>query len=210
MSPSPTRLRRVSGIGVTAVALAALTACGNSQADPGPAGGGSTLTQIAVQGAVTPGPSTDSPTPGATGDTQRCAPLPAPFTQIDACNAIAVTTAALTTMYSTDPTHDTSSQDAILRAVPLLSEQLVSRISAPTAGGQGNVEWQKLKDAHQKVVATVSVHRQDQSSYYTVIRKAVPASGAGPTKTLTTITASPTLTQVAGSGFRVDDINPLS
>lgn len=191
-----------------------LVACGGAPSeDQYPPASTSTKTSVAVEGGVQDGSATADPTAKAASPTQ-CAPLPSPFTKINACNAIEVTTAALTTMYSTNPTTDKSSQDAVLRAVPLLSSSLIARIAAPASGdaAQGNAEWNALKTKRQKVIATVTVHKQDQSAYYQIARKAVPvnADNTTPGQRLDPITASPAITQVPGMGFRVDSINPLS
>lgn len=202
----------ICGSGVMAAAVL-LTACGGSSpTEPTPST--AAHTSVAVDGDARAGASAQTDTPGTASSADNCAPLPAPFSEVDACNAIDVATAALTTMYTTNPATDRTSQDAILRAVPLLSPNLVSQIAAPAPGdaAQGNVEWNRLKARHQKVIATVTVHRQDQSAYYVIERKAIPANATNTAagQPLSAITASPAIINTDGTGFRLDSINPTS
>ncbi|MDV6310054.1 hypothetical protein [Gordonia amicalis] len=190
-----------------AIAAAALLAgCGNNTDDTDHYPSVVTSTQVQVEGSVEP---STEPKPSVAKPTS-CAKLPEPFTDVDACNEQSVALTALRTMYSTNPTRDASSQDAMLRAVPLLSSAMISRIVAPTKGNQ-NTEWANLKSSRKRVVATVTIQTENQSSYYQISRKAVPvdAGNDAPGTTLDTIAVSATLTVVDGMGYRLDTLTPI-
>lgn len=185
----------------------ALTGCGSdTDADQYPSVVTSTEVQVEGSVAASEGPSTST---AATPD--ACAKLPEPFTDVDACDQQAVALTALRTMYSTNPTRDTSSQDAVLRAVPLMSSAMISRIAAPAKGAQ-NAEWADLKASRKRVVATVTIQKENQSTYYQITRKAVPveASNDATGTKLDTIATSAKLVVVDGMGYRLDSITPIT
>lgn len=202
-----TRTRMTQRVAVSAAAAALLAGCssGNDDTDQYPSVVIST--QVQVEGSVAPpaGPNNSPAKPDS------CAKLPEPFTDVDACDEKAVALTALRTMYSTNPTRDTSSQDAMLRAVPLLSSAMIGRIVAPTKGAQ-NTEWANLKAARKRVVATVTIQTENQSTYYQISRKAVPvgADNDSPGTTLDVIAVSATLTVVDGMGYRLDTLTPIT
>ncbi len=202
-----TRTRMTQLVAVSAAAAALLAGCssGNDDTDQYPSV--VTSTQVQVEGSVAP-PAGPNPSPAKP---DSCAKLPEPFTDVDACDDKAVALTALRTMYSTNPTRDTSSQDAMLRAVPLLSSAMIGRIVAPTKGAQ-NTEWANLKAARKRVVATVTIQTENQSTYYQISRKAVPvgADNDEPGTTLDVIAVSATLTVVDGMGYRLDTLTPIT
>ena len=202
-----TRTRMTQVVAVSAAAAALLAGCssGNDDTDQYPSV--VTSTQVQVEGSVAP-PAGPNPSPAKP---DSCAKLPEPFTDVDACDDKAVALTALRTMYSTNPTRDTSSQDAMLRAVPLLSSAMIGRIVAPTKGSQ-NTEWANLKAARKRVVATVTIQTENQSTYYQISRKAVPVGGDNdaPGTTLDVIAVSATLTVVDGMGYRLDTLTPIT
>ncbi|MFE0750834.1 hypothetical protein [Gordonia sp. NPDC058843] len=202
-----TRTRITQMVAAAAAAAALLAGCGAGSDDTDQYPSVVTSTQVQVEGGVTP--SAGQKPPAAKPDS--CAKLPEPFTDVDACNEEAVALTALRTMYSTNPTRDTSSQDAVLRAVPLLSSAMIGRIVAPTKGSQ-NTEWANLKASRKRVVATVTIQAENQSTYYQISRKAVPvgADNDAPGTTLDTIAVSATLTVVDGMGYRLDTLTPIT
>ncbi|MCZ4581543.1 hypothetical protein O4158_21125 [Gordonia amicalis] len=194
-------------VAATAAAAALLAGCGSNNDNTDQYPSVVTSTQVQVEGSVTP---SAGPKPSA-AKPDSCARLPEPFTNVDACNEQSVALTALRTMYSTNPTRDTSSQDAMLRAVPLMSSAMISRIVAPTKGSQ-NTEWSNLKASRKRVVATVTIQTENQSTYYQINRKAVPveADNDAPGTTLDTIAVSATLTVVDGMGYRLDTLTPIT
>lgn len=201
-----TRTRMTQLVAVSAAAAALLAGCGADNDDTDQYPSVVTSTQVQVEGSVAPpGPNPSPAKPDS------CAKLPEPFTDVDACDEKAVALTALRTMYSTNPTRDTSSQDAMLRAVPLLSSAMIGRIVAPTKGAQ-NTEWANLKASRKRVVATVTIQTENQSTYYQISRKAVPvgADNDAPGTTLDIIAVSATLTVVDGMGYRLDTLTPIT
>lgn len=195
---------------VAALALLGVAGCGSDEGtDKYPSV--VTSTQARVEGSVDAGqaPTSAQASPGS------CAKLPDPFAGVDACDKSAVAIAALSTMYSTNPTKDKTTQDAVLRAIPLLSSAMIGRIAAP-ATGEGaqsqNAEWADLRASGKRVVATVTMHKENQSTYYQITRKAIPADASDTTagKQLDSIAASPTFVVVPGMGYRLDAINPVT
>lgn len=207
MTRTKTTRRLTQTIAIAAASAALLAGCGAGSDDTDQYPSVVTSTQVQVEGSVTP---SSGPKPSA-AKPASCAKLPEPFTDVDACNEEAVALTALRTMYSTNPTRDASSQDAMLRAVPLLSSAMIGRIVAPTKGSQ-NTEWANLKASRKRVVATVTIQTENQSTYYQISRKAVPvgADNDAPGTTLDTIAVSATLTVVDGMGYRLDTLTPIT
>ncbi|WP_288814124.1 hypothetical protein [uncultured Gordonia sp.] len=207
MTPTRTTRRPTQIVAATAAAAALLAGCGTGSNDTDQYPSVVTSTQVQVEGSVTPSPG-PKPSPAKPAS---CAKLPDPFADVDACNEEAVALTALRTMYSTNPTRDASSQDAMLRAVPLMSSAMIGRIVAPTKGAQ-NTEWANLKASRKRVVATVTIQTENQSTYYQISRKAVPveADNDAPGTTLDTIAVSATLTAVDGMGYRLDTLTPIT
>ncbi len=194
-------------VAAAAAAAALLAGCGSNTDNTDQYPSVVTSTQLQVEGSATP----SAETKPSAAKADSCAELPEPFTDVDACNEEAVALTALRTMYSTNPTRDTSSQDAMLRAVPLLSSAMIGRIVAPTKGAQ-NTEWANMKASRKRVVATVTIQTENQSTYYEISRKAVPveADNDAPGTTLDTIAVSATLTVVDGMGYRLDTLTPIT
>ncbi|WGJ88250.1 hypothetical protein [Gordonia sp. SMJS1] len=128
MTRTKTTQRLTQTIAIAAASAALLAGCGSNTDDTDQYPSVVTSTQVQVEGSVAPsaGPNPSPAKPDS------CAKLPEPFTDVDACDEKAVALTALRTMYSTNPTRDASSQDAMLRAVPLLSSAMIGRIVAPT------------------------------------------------------------------------------
>lgn len=136
--------------------------------------------------------------------------LTGPLAEVDTCDEAAVITAALSVMFSWDPSKDPSPAAAVERARPLITDQLWSAsqepatnplTSAPYPAAPQASEWEDWARNHQRVVAAPEVVKRLPRLEEIVVHRSL-VSDSGSSRELQPFTLTYAWGEIANDGWR--------